>query len=144
MKREYLRQSIFLHFVIYKETLAILKSSWIFLVEKFHSKFFFVEINIPHSYKRSMFKKHEFVTITYYYTMLNIYENFRWIEDLKMKFAEHLGAHITPEWRKQYIQYEDMKVSFSFELISSSIYKSNRMHVCVFLYRRILLNTELI
>jgi len=26
-----------------------------------------------------------------------------------MKFAEHLGAHITPEWRKQYIQYEDMK-----------------------------------
>ena len=29
-----------------------------------------------------------------------------------MKFAEHLGAHITPEWRKQYIQYEDMKVRF--------------------------------
>ena len=28
-----------------------------------------------------------------------------------MKFAEHLGAHITPEWRKQYIQYEEMKVS---------------------------------
>lgn len=27
-----------------------------------------------------------------------------------MKFAEHLSAHITPEWRKQYIQYE---VSFS-------------------------------
>lgn len=26
-----------------------------------------------------------------------------------MKFAEHLGAHITPEWRKQYIQYETMK-----------------------------------
>ncbi|CAL1539547.1 unnamed protein product [Lymnaea stagnalis] len=26
-----------------------------------------------------------------------------------MKFAEHLGAHITPEWRKQYIQYEYMK-----------------------------------
>ena len=26
-----------------------------------------------------------------------------------MKFAEHLGAHITPEWRKQYIQYEHMK-----------------------------------
>lgn len=23
-----------------------------------------------------------------------------------MKFAEHLSAHITPEWRKQYIQYE--------------------------------------
>ncbi|XP_050539757.1 xenotropic and polytropic retrovirus receptor 1-like isoform X2 [Daktulosphaira vitifoliae] len=27
-----------------------------------------------------------------------------------MKFAEHLQAHITPEWRKQYINYEDMKV----------------------------------
>ncbi|KAE9535948.1 hypothetical protein AGLY_007849 [Aphis glycines] len=26
-----------------------------------------------------------------------------------MKFAEHLQAHITPEWRKQYINYEDMK-----------------------------------
>ena len=26
-----------------------------------------------------------------------------------MKFAEHLGAHITPEWRKQYIHYEEMK-----------------------------------
>lgn len=23
-----------------------------------------------------------------------------------MKFAEHLTAHITPEWRKQYITYE--------------------------------------
>jgi len=26
-----------------------------------------------------------------------------------MKFAEHLLAHITPEWRKQYISYEEMK-----------------------------------
>jgi len=26
-----------------------------------------------------------------------------------MKFAKELGAHITPEWRKQYIQYERMK-----------------------------------
>ncbi|XP_067950086.1 solute carrier family 53 member 1-like isoform X2 [Watersipora subatra] len=26
-----------------------------------------------------------------------------------MKFAEHLSAHITPEWRKQYIEYEKMK-----------------------------------
>ncbi|XP_076272920.1 solute carrier family 53 member 1-like [Rhynchophorus ferrugineus] len=26
-----------------------------------------------------------------------------------MKFAEHLSAHITPEWRKQYINYEEMK-----------------------------------
>lgn len=28
-----------------------------------------------------------------------------------MKFTEHLAAHITPEWRKQYINYE---VSFNF------------------------------
>ncbi|PNF32044.1 Xenotropic and polytropic retrovirus receptor 1 [Cryptotermes secundus] len=26
-----------------------------------------------------------------------------------MKFAEHLSAHITPEWRKQYISYEELK-----------------------------------
>ena len=26
-----------------------------------------------------------------------------------MKFGEHLAANITPEWRKQYIQYEEMK-----------------------------------
>ncbi|XP_060831468.1 solute carrier family 53 member 1-like [Bombus pascuorum] len=26
-----------------------------------------------------------------------------------MKFAEHLSVHITPEWRKQYISYEEMK-----------------------------------
>lgn len=26
-----------------------------------------------------------------------------------MKFAEHLVAHITPEWRRQYIVYEEMK-----------------------------------
>ena len=32
-----------------------------------------------------------------------------WCWIFAMKFAEHLGAHITPEWRKQYIQYEEMK-----------------------------------
>jgi len=26
-----------------------------------------------------------------------------------MKFTEHLGAHLTPEWRSQYIRYEEMK-----------------------------------
>ena len=26
-----------------------------------------------------------------------------------MKFTEHLSAHITPEWRKQYIPYEALK-----------------------------------
>jgi len=36
-----------------------------------------------------------------------------------MKFAEHLSAHITPEWRKQYIQYEAMK-----DLLYEAIEKS--------------------
>ena len=26
-----------------------------------------------------------------------------------MKFSEHLNSHITPEWRKQYISYSEMK-----------------------------------
>lgn len=26
-----------------------------------------------------------------------------------MKFSEHLGTHLTPEWRKQYIDYEKLK-----------------------------------
>ena len=26
-----------------------------------------------------------------------------------MKFTEHLGAHLTPEWRSQYIRYEVRK-----------------------------------
>lgn len=30
-------------------------------------------------------------------------------QTVKMKFTEHLSAHITPEWRKQYIQYEAFK-----------------------------------
>ena len=34
-----------------------------------------------------------------------------------MKFAEHLSAHITPEWRKQYIQYEVNCYSFFVEII---------------------------
>lgn len=29
-----------------------------------------------------------------------------------MKFAEHLTAHITPEWRKQYINYEVSALNF--------------------------------
>lgn len=27
-----------------------------------------------------------------------------------MKFAEHLGSHLTPEWRTKYVQYDDLKV----------------------------------
>ncbi|XP_038063830.1 xenotropic and polytropic retrovirus receptor 1 homolog [Patiria miniata] len=27
-----------------------------------------------------------------------------------MRFTEHLGAHLTPEWRKQYIKYEELKI----------------------------------
>ena len=40
---------------------------------------------------------------------------------VEMKFAEHLAAHITPEWRKQYIQYEVRK-QFSFPLLWQRIY----------------------
>ncbi|GAB0090413.1 xenotropic and polytropic retrovirus receptor 1 [Sergentomyia squamirostris] len=36
-----------------------------------------------------------------------------------MKFAEHLSAHITPEWRKQYISYEEMKTML-YEAIEQS------------------------
>ena len=31
-----------------------------------------------------------------------------------MKFAETLGAHITPTWRKQYIEYE---VSLTYNIL---------------------------
>lgn len=31
-----------------------------------------------------------------------------------MKFTEHLSAHITPEWRKQYINYEVRKVKMDY------------------------------
>ena len=27
-----------------------------------------------------------------------------------MKFAEHLGSHLTPEWRTKYVSYDDLKV----------------------------------
>ena len=27
-----------------------------------------------------------------------------------MKFAEHLGSHLTPEWRTKYVQYDELKV----------------------------------
>lgn len=34
-----------------------------------------------------------------------------------MKFAEHLTAHITPEWRKQYINYEVSSVSHEYSSV---------------------------
>ena len=41
-----------------------------------------------------------------------------------MKFAQHLSAHITPEWRKQYINYEVLSIfvlvqSFDYIQVSS-------------------------
>ncbi|XP_065647319.1 solute carrier family 53 member 1 isoform X3 [Hydra vulgaris] len=38
---------------------------------------------------------------------------------VNMKFAEYLGAHLTPEWRSQYVQYEEMK-KFIYEASSSA------------------------
>lgn len=29
--------------------------------------------------------------------------------DFKMRFAHHLSSHLTPEWRKHYIDYDDLK-----------------------------------
>ena len=55
-----------------------------------------------------------------------------------MKFGEHLGANITPEWRKQYIQYEEMKAMLYSSLKEAPrrkrlVYHSNVSHVVVFL-----------
>ncbi|CAF3082773.1 unnamed protein product [Rotaria socialis] len=36
-----------------------------------------------------------------------------------MKFAEHLSAHVTPEWNSQYIRYDEMK-----ELLAQAIVKA--------------------
>lgn len=36
-----------------------------------------------------------------------------------MKFAEHLSAHVTPEWNSQYIRYDDMK-----ELLAQALAKA--------------------
>lgn len=36
-----------------------------------------------------------------------------------MKFAEHLSAHITPEWTSQYIRYDDMK-----EILAQAVAKA--------------------
>ncbi|KRY19688.1 Xenotropic and polytropic retrovirus receptor 1, partial [Trichinella patagoniensis] len=40
----------------------------------------------------------------------------KWVE---MKFAEHLSTHLTPEWRKQYIQYELLKAML-YEMVESA------------------------
>ena len=37
----------------------------------------------------------------------------------RMKFAEHLSAHVTPEWNSQYIRYDDMK-----ELLAQAVIKA--------------------
>lgn len=34
-----------------------------------------------------------------------------------MKFAEHLSAHITPEWRKQYINYEVSEENYIYKIV---------------------------
>ena len=44
---------------------------------------------------------------------------FTWKNSSKMKFAEHLSAHVTPEWNSQYIRYDDMK-----ELLAQAVAKA--------------------
>ena len=46
-----------------------------------------------------------------------------------MKFAEHLAAHITPEWRKQYIQYELMKQKLYEVLEEAPSAESTEAHI---------------
>lgn len=36
-----------------------------------------------------------------------------------MKFAEYLSTHTTPEWRSQYIRYDDMK-----EILTQTLVKA--------------------
>lgn len=35
-----------------------------------------------------------------------------------MKFTEHLSAHITPEWSKQYISYEVSNINIVFIVVN--------------------------
>lgn len=51
-------------------------------------------------------------------TSVSIHRN---LKEKIMKFAEHLTAHITPEWRKQYINYE-----VRFQIFSNNAKKTIR------------------
>ena len=53
-----------------------------------------------------------------------------------MKFTEHLGAHLTPEWRSQYIQYE--VCDFVNAMVMSSI-SLGSLDTCSFVYHMIFL-----
>ena len=49
-----------------------------------------------------------------------------------MKFTEHLGAHLTPEWRSQYIRYEVStmnRINYSIVLEFSRIWHDLRLTV---------------
>ena len=46
-------------------------------------------------------------TFQFYWRRAEHLANF--YEVSNFQFCKNLGAHITPEWRKQYIQYEEMK-----------------------------------
>ena len=46
-----------------------------------------------------------------------------------MKFAEHLSAHLTPEWISQYISYEDLKEKlYAFQKDGLEIQNENDPH----------------
>ena len=36
-----------------------------------------------------------------------------------MRFAQHLSSHLTPEWRKHYIDYDDLKKRI-YEMVGGS------------------------
>lgn len=39
-----------------------------------------------------------------------------------MRFAHHLSSHLTPEWRKHYIDYDDLKRRI-YEMVGKEVFK---------------------
>jgi SPX domain protein involved in polyphosphate accumulation len=59
-----------------------------------------------------------FVIFIFYYR-IDLLTNVIYFEKRIMKFAEHLSAHVTPEWNSQYIRYDEMK-----ELLAQAVAKA--------------------
>ncbi|PAA61374.1 hypothetical protein BOX15_Mlig009059g1, partial [Macrostomum lignano] len=52
-----------------------------------------------------------------------------------MKFAEHLQAHLTPEWRTQYIDYDELK-DFCYKCVEEAASKEDEYERTVFLMEK--------
>ena len=40
-----------------------------------------------------------------------------------MRFAQHLSSHLTPEWRKNYIRYDELK-KMIYQMVGESAVKA--------------------